>query len=207
LTRRREPGIECLHIEGKTGMISMLKPVLTGSIVAGLATIGAPGAAAAENSLPEEVQNTIVDLIGTGVAYGDRCNIEDGIIEVVADHSDLAVEIAGFAGGRLRAVWQIDGDGDCACPAQIATAATIMAPHLALDIKDILDDDFGACEDSIAAALEQTLAELPPAAGRSGVGGPGVPGRDPLEENECQDTPNCIALEPSNSNSASTTGR
>ena len=189
-------------------MISMLKPVLTGSVVAGLAMIGSSGNAGAESTLPEDVQNTIVELIGAGVTYGDRCNIEGGIIEVVADHADLAVEIAGFAGERLRAVWQINGDEDCACPAQIATAATMMAPHLALDIQDILDDDFGDCEDAIAAALEQTLAELPPEAGRRpGVGGPGVPDPDPLAENPCQDNPNCGAPEPSNSNSASTTGR
>jgi hypothetical protein len=189
-------------------MISLLKPELAGSVVVGLAMIGASGNAGAADALPEDIKSTIVELIGTGVEYGDRCVLKDGIFEAVGAHSDLAVEIAGFASERLRSVWRIDREADCECPAQIAVAAAAMAPHLALDLKDLLDSDFEACDDAIASALEQTLAELPAeAGGPRGVGAPGVPGPDPLAENECRDTDNCVAVEPPGSQSASITGR
>jgi hypothetical protein len=189
-------------------MNSMLKPVLAGSLVAGLAMLGPPGAVIAGDVLPDDIKSAIDDLIKTGVEYNNRCDIEDGMFELVGTYSDLTVEIVGFASAQLRAVWRIDRGSDCECPAQIGVAAAAMAPHLAINIKDLFDDDFEACEDVIAAALEQTLAELPPEAGPPrGVGGPGVPGPDPLEENECRDTSNCLGVEPPGSDSASSTGR
>ncbi len=192
----------------KAGMISLLKPELTGSVVVGLAMIGVSGSAGAADALPEDIKSTIVELIGTDAEYGDRCVLEDGIFESVGAHSDLAIEIVGFASEQLRSIWRIDRRADCKCPAQIAVAAAAMAPHLAIDIKDLLDTDFEACDDVIASALEQTLAELPAkASGPGGVGGPGLPGPDSLAKNECRNTDNCVAVEPPGSQSASATGR
>jgi hypothetical protein len=188
-------------------MIAMLKPTLIGSVVAGLAMIGAPGSVGAEDALPDDVRNTLVELIGTGVDYGDRCVLEQGISELVGNHSDLAIEIAGFASKRLHSVWRIDQKEDCECPAQIAVAATTAVPYLALDLEDVLGNDFEACSDVIASALEQTLAELPPEAGNPRNSGPGVPGPDPLEEHGCRDTGECVSPEPSGGQSASATGR
>jgi hypothetical protein len=188
-------------------MIAMLKPALVGSVVAGLAMIGASDGVGAEDALPDDVKNTLVELIGTGVEYDNRCVLEDGIFELVGNHSDLAIEIAGFASERLHLVWRIDRKEDCQCPAQIAVAAATAAPYLALDLKDVLGNDFEACNDVIASALEQTLAELPPEAGNPENSGPGVPGPDPLEENGCRDTRDCASPEPSGGQSASATGR
>jgi hypothetical protein len=188
-------------------MIAKLKPALVGSVVAGLAMIGASGSVGAEEMFPQDVKNSIVELIGTGVEYGDRCDIKNGIFKLVDEYPDLAIVIAGFASEQLTSVWRINRSEDCECPAQIATAAATAAPYLALDFKDVLGNDFEACNNVIASALEQTLAKLPSAAGNPRQTGNGVPGPDPLAEKGCRDTRDCFSPEPSGGQSASATGR
>ena len=163
-----------------------------------------PAKATTGAALPPAVLQQVTELIEQGGVPGKQCFAGSKMMELLAAHPTLAVQIIDYAGGQLSSR-SSSLDDRCLCPIELATAVVSTVPEQANRARFVLEDKYPECTPEVDVAMEETLATLAPGAGIGSTSRPpNYPGMRPTEE-MCRDTsaPGCGFVKPNDRTSAS----